>query len=249
MQWNPWHGCHKCSPGCKNCYVYYLDTLRDREPGVVVKNKTGFNAPIKKDRYGNYKIPSGTVQGSCFTSDFFIEEADEWRGDAWDMIRERSDVTFLIPTKRIARFAECVPEDWGDGWDNVVIAVSCENQEMADKRLPILLDAKIRHKLIFIAPILEYVELDRYLQSGRIEQVSVGGESYAGARTCDFEWVKKIREVCLKNGVVFDFHQTGSNFVKDGILYHIKHCDEHSQARKGMAYLNNLDKMDKEKKL
>lgn len=247
--WNPWHGCHKCSPGCRNCYVYHLDALRDRESGVVVKNKTSFNNPIKKDRHGNYKIPSGTVLGSCFTSDFFIEEADEWRGDAWDMIRERSDVTFLIPTKRIARFADCVPEDWGDGWDNVVIAVSCENQEMADKRLPILLDAKIRHKLIFVAPILEYVELSEYLKSGQIEQVSVGGESYAGARICNFDWVKRIRGVCLKYSVEFDFHQTGSNFVKDGILYHIKHCDEHSQAGKGMAFLNNLDKMDKEKKL
>lgn len=242
MQWNPWHGCHKCSPGCKNCYVYFLDSLRDREPGVVVKNKTSFDLPIKKDRKGNYKLPSGTVQGSCFTSDFFIEEADEWRSEAWDMIRERSDVTFLIPTKRIARFAQCVPEDWGEGWDNVAIAVSCENQEMADLRLPVLLAAKIRHKLIFIAPILEYVELDSYLKSGQIEQVAVGGESYAGARTCDFDWVRKIREVCLKNDVKFDFHQTGSNFVKDGRRYHIKHCDEHSQARKGMAYLDNLDK-------
>ena len=242
MQWNPWHGCHKCSPGCKNCYVYFLDTLRDREPGVVVKNKTNFDLPIRKDRKGNYKLPSGTVQGSCFTSDFFIEDADEWRGEAWDMIRERSDVTFLIPTKRIARFAECVPEDWGDGWDNVAIAVSCENQEMADLRLPILLDAKIRHKLIFVAPILEYVELDGYLKSGQIEQVAVGGESYAGARTCDFDWVRRIREVCLKNNVVFDFHQTGSNFVKDGRRYYIKHRDEHSQARKGMIYLDDLNK-------
>ena len=23
--WNPWHGCHKISPGCKNCYVYRQD--------------------------------------------------------------------------------------------------------------------------------------------------------------------------------------------------------------------------------
>lgn len=248
MQWNPWHGCHRCSPGCKNCYVYYLDFLRGREAGVVVKNKTNFDAPIKKDRHGNYKLPPGSVLGSCFTSDFFIEEADEWRGAAWDMIRQRSDVTFLIPTKRIARFSECVPEDWGDGWDNVAIAVSCENQKMADERLPYLLDAKIKHRLIFVAPILEYVELGSYLQSGLIEQVSVGGESYAGARVCDFDWVKKIREVCLKNGVVFDFHQTGSVFRKDGRIYHIKHRDEHSQARKGMAYLEGFDDLDNQNK-
>lgn len=241
MLWNPWHGCHKCSPGCKNCYVYHQDAYRDKDAGVVVKNKTGFNTPLKKDRQGNYKIPSGTVQGACFTSDFFIEEADEWRCEAWDMIRQRSDVTFLIPTKRIARFEKCVPDDWGDGWDNVVIAVSCENQAMADERLPILLDSKIKHKLIFVSPILEYVDLNEYLKSGRIEQVSVGGESYANARTCDFDWVKRIYLDCKKYGVEFDFHQTGSNFVKDGKRYRIKHCDEHSQAKKGEALLRALE--------
>lgn len=240
MLWNPWHGCHKCSPGCKNCYVYHQDAYRDKDSSVVKRNKTIFDAPLKKDRRGEYKIPPGAVLGSCFTSDFFIEEADEWRGAAWDMIRQRSDVTFLIPTKRIARFEKCVPEDWGDGWDNVAIAVSCENRAMADERLPFLLDAKIRHKLVFVSPILEYVDLSRYLESGGIEQVSVGGESYENARTCDFDWVKRIYLDCKKYGVEFDFHQTGSNFVKDGKRYRIKHRDEHSQAKKGEAMLRSL---------
>lgn len=106
MLWNPWHGCHKCSPGCMNCYVYYQDSFRDKNSSEVKRNKTNFDLPLKKDRHGEYKVPSGTTLGSCFTSDFFIEEADEWRGEAWDMIRKRSDVIFLIPTKRIARFSE-----------------------------------------------------------------------------------------------------------------------------------------------
>ena len=240
MLWNPWHGCHKCSPGCMNCYVYHQDAYRDKDSSVVKRNKTAFDAPLKKNRRGEYKIPPGTVQGSCFTSDFFIEEADEWRGEAWDMIRQRSDVMFLIPTKRIARFSRCVPEDWGGGWENVAIAVSCENQAMADERLPIFLDARIAHRLVFVSPILEYVDLTRYLESGLIEQVSVGGESYANARTCDFDWVKRIYLDCRKYGVRFEFHQTGSNFVKDGKRYRIKHCDEHSQARKGEAFLRDL---------
>ena len=36
--------------------------------------------------------------------------------------------------------------------------------------------------------------------------------------------------------------KTGSNFVKDGKRYRIKHRDEHDQARKGMAYLERNDK-------
>ena len=113
---------------------------------------------------------------------------------------------------------------------------------MADKRIPFLLEAKIKHRVLFISPILEYVELDRYLEGGRIEQVSIGGESYENARTCNFDWVRRIRETCLKYGVTFDFHQTGSNFVKDGRRYRIKHRDEYEQAQRGMAYLEKNDK-------
>lgn len=239
MMWNPWHGCHRCSPGCLNCYVYYLDSLRDKNACTVTRNKTDFKLPLKRTRGGELKIKSGTTLGTCFTSDFFIEEADEWRGEAWDIIRGRPDVFFLIPTKRIERFAQCVPEDWGDGWDNVVIAASCENQAMADKRAPLLLKAAIKHRLIFVSPMLEYVDLRRYLQSGLIEQVSVGGESYANARTCDFDWVKRVFADCREFGVEFDFHQTGSNFVKDGRRYFIKHRDEHEQAKKGERLLRD----------
>lgn len=241
MMWNPWHGCHKCSPGCLNCYVYHQDAFRDKNSNVVVRNSTSFDLPLKKNRYGEFRIPPGTALATCFTSDFFIEEADDWRGEIWDIIRQRPDVNFLIPTKRIHRFSECVPEDWGDGWDNIAIAVSCENQSMADKRVPPLLNANIAHRLIFVSPILEYVDLRKYLKSGLIEQVSVGGESYENARTCDFDWVKRIRADCLEAGVHFIFHQTGSNFVKDGRRYRIKHRDEHEQAKKGMEYLNKSD--------
>ncbi len=235
--WNPWHGCHKCSPGCMNCYVYYLDNIRNIDSSVVTKSKTNFNLPIKKDRSGKYKIDSGVEIATCFTSDFFIKEADLWREDAWDIIRQRKDVNFLICTKRIERFNECIPKDWNDGYDNVIIAVTCENQQKADERLPILLDINAKHKYVFVSPILEYVDLSYYLKSGKIDMVSVGGESYENARVCDFEWVKKIKHTCDKYNVLFDFHQTGSNFLMNGKKYKIKHSDEHSQAKKGMKYL------------
>ncbi len=242
LQWNPWHGCHKCSPGCLNCYVYYLDQLRNKDAGIVTKSKTNFNLPLKKDRKGNFKIPSKSQLATCFTSDFFLEEADEWRKEAWDMIRCRSDVSFLIPTKRIERFCSCIPDDWGEGYDNVIIAVTCENQNKADERLPIFLDIKAKHKHIFVAPILEDIDLSRFLCSGKIDLVSVGGESYENARECNFSWVSHIKQTCDRYNVVFDFHQTGSNFVKDGVRYRIKHHDEYSQAKKGMAFLEKQKK-------
>lgn len=121
--WNPWHGCRKCSPGCKNCYVFYLDKIHNKDSNIIKKSKTNFNLPLKKNREGKYKIPSGSEVATCFTSDFFIEEADEWRDEVWDIIRQRKDVDFLICTKRIERFENCIPDDWNKGNDNVIIAV------------------------------------------------------------------------------------------------------------------------------
>ncbi len=239
--WNPWHGCHKCSPGCKNCFVFYFDELRRKDTNIVVKSKTNFNLPLKKDRKGNYKIKSHTEVATCFTSDFFIEEADCYRKEAWEIIKKREDVTFLICTKRIERFENCLPSDWMDGYDNVIIAVTCENQQKVEERLPILLNIKAKRKYIFVAPILEEVDLNRYLQTGKIDLVSVGGESYQNARICNFDWIQKIYKDCVRNQVDFDFHQTGSNFIMKQKKYQINHHKEYSQAKKGMKYLKSLD--------
>ncbi len=240
--WNPWHGCHKCSPGCLNCFVFYFDKKRDKDTNIIQKSKTNFNLPLKKDRSGDYKISENSEVATCFTSDFFIKEADIWRDEAWEIIKKRRDVLFLICTKRIERFNECVPSDWGDGYSNVAIAVTCECQEKADLRAPILIKIKAKYKYIFVSPILEYVDLKPYLKSKEINLVSVGGESYENARPCDFTWVKKIKEDCDSYNVLFDFHQTGSNFIKDGKKYIINHHDEYAQAKKGLKYLKSNSK-------
>ncbi len=242
LLWSPWHGCHKCSPGCLNCYVFYLDGFHDVDASIVHRSKTNFNLPLKKNRQGEYKIEKGSEVATCFTSDFFIKEADEWRAEAWEIIKKRPDVKFLICTKRPERIEFCLPEDWGEGYANVGFAVTCENQAMAEKRLPIFLDIKATKKFIFVSPILEAVDLEKFLITGKFDRVCVGGESYTNARPCDFEWVKKIYLTCKKCKVEFDFHQTGSNFLKDGKIYKIKHKDEYSQAKKAEEYLNKLFK-------
>ena len=84
--WNPWHGCCKLSDGCKNCYVYRIDASHEKNASEVKKNVTTFNEPIKKNRSGEYKHPSGTFFYTCFSSDFFLEDADAWRGEAWRIL-------------------------------------------------------------------------------------------------------------------------------------------------------------------
>lgn len=230
--WNPWHGCTKISPGCKYCYVYRQDEMYGSATASShCKKNLDFDKPLKRKRDKSYKIPPNSIVFTCFTSDFLLEDADEWRDECWKMMKERSDCYFYFFTKRIHRLKECLPDDWGNGYDNVLIGCTVENQEMADYRLPIFRELPIKHKTIIIAPILSKIDISKYLDS-TIEEVSVGGESGTDARPCDYEWILFLREQCINADVPFRFHQTGARLIKDGKEYRILRRYQHSQAKK-----------------
>lgn len=230
INWNPWHGCHKHSPGCKFCYVYRRDSRYDLDASQVYKTKT-FNLPTQKKKDGTYKVPPHSFIWTCFTSDFFLDDADEWRIDVWKMIKERSDCHFFFITKRIDRFYVNLPNDWADGYTNVTICVTCENQDRADYRLEIFNNLPIKHKMIVCEPLLEEINLSDYLNKN-IESVNVGGESGLNVRPCNYDWVLSIREQCIKANVNFTFRQTGAYFIKDNIMYHIPKSKQSIQAKK-----------------
>ena len=218
--WNPWHGCVRISPGCANCYMYTLDQQRGKS-GADIYRTNNFNYPLQKDRHGNYKVKSGELIRVCMTSDFFLPEADQWRAEAWDIMHRRPDVIFYLLTKRPERVANCLPDDFGDGWENIWFNVTCENQQMADKRLPYLKELPFRHKGVMCAPLIGPVSLLPYLEDGFIEQVICGGENYAGSRPCNFDWVLALHHECRQANVSFSFIEIGSNFVKNGRHYRL----------------------------
>ena len=226
--WNPWRGCKKCSEGCRHCYIHKGDAKRGINTNEIVKT-TDFCKPVAKQKNGSYKLKSGIVY-TCFSTDFLIPEADAWREECWNMIRQRDDCTFLFLTKRIERFMACIPEDWGDGYENVVVCCTVENQENADRKLSVFQTLPIRHKCITAQPLIGPIDLERYLDG--IELVVVGGESDRDARPLDYDWVLRIREQCIRKQVSFEFRQCGTHFVKDGKQYRLQTRDLCSQARK-----------------
>ena len=262
VTWNLWHGCKKVSPGCQHCYMFRRDEEYGKDPTIV--HKTGrFNLPVRKFRSGPFKgrfrIPAGSTIYTCFTSDFFIEEADAWREEAWDIIRRRPDCTFFMITKRPERILQSLPADWGEGWDQVHISCTCENQYWTDRRLPVFLQLPIQHKSITHEPMLGPIDIQKYLKqygdarnsdgSRVLESVSCGGESGPKARTCDYGWIVNTHVQCVEYGVPFHFHQTGAKLTKtipDGQGGHYRKTFEipreyqHEQARKAHLDFNGV---------
>ena len=238
--WNLWHGCTRASTGCLHCYMYRRDESLGKDPSLV-RMTEDFDLPVRVLRAGKnkgrYKIPHGSHIYTCFSSDFFHPAADEWRDEAWAMIKERSDCSFFMITKRPERIADHLPSGWGEVRKHVIIAVTCENQEMADKRLPIYLSLPLFHHSVMLEPMLSAVDLQPYIDGYRdaagvpvLRHVTVGGESGPGARLCDFSWVKDIHRQCSENGLSLYYHQTGARLIKDGKLYNIPRPLQHSQA-------------------
>ena len=227
--WNPWRGCHRKSEGCKYCYIHKGDSKKGADTDQVVRTDKVY-APVEKKKSGDYKMKSGQTVYVCFSSDFLLEDADEWRAECWDMIRERQDLHFLFLTKRIERFMQCIPKDWGDGYENVTVGCTIENQEMADARLSIFSGLPIRHKNVICQPLIGRIRLEQYLKG--VELVVAGGESDKNARPLDYEWILFLREQCIRAGTHFEFRQCGTHFIKDGKMYTLAVRDLGSQARK-----------------
>ena len=229
MLWNPWRGCHRCSEGCKFCYIHKGDRKKGIDTSLITLTKD-FDKPLIKNQKGEYKLKGTSIVYVCFSSDFLIEEADPWRLECYQMIKQRSDLQFLFLTKRIDRFMEVLPKDWGNGYDNVTVGVSVENQSSVDYKLNIFKELPIKHKNIICQPLIERVNIESYLKG--VELVVVGGESDPNGRVLNYDWVLDIKNQCYDHQVSFSFRQCATHFIKDDRLYHLNTKTLSSQAKK-----------------
>lgn len=204
---NPWLGCTKVSPGCANCYA---ETLMDTRYGRV---KWGKGNPRQRTSESNWKQPlrwnkqaNGTRQRVFCASlaDVFDQEvSDDWRDDLFNLIYECQNLDWLILTKR--------PEAARDfllGWStfkNVWLGISVEDQERADKRIPLLMQIPAKVRFLSVEPQLEAVDLgfevevtnrdkeraQAALAQGKMVPVSalVPGIVYRTPRAAGIHWV------------------------------------------------------------
>lgn len=179
IQWtdhthNFWSGCHKVSEGCKYCYMHRIIEGNNDNPNYVVKaNEQYFYRPIEN------KISSQYF--TCSMSDFFIEEADPWREEAWEVIRKTPQHTWQILTKRPERIKDCLPYDWENGYKNVWLGVTIENENNFHRAYS-LADIPAEVRFISAEPLIGPVDfLKNDHDSNRVidkyHWVIIGGES------------------------------------------------------------------------
>ena len=110
-----------------------------------------------------------------------------------------------------------------------MVCCTIENQKNADYKLSIFSKLPIKHKCITAQPLLEKINIEKYLDD--IELVVVGGESDYYARPLDYAWVLDIREQCIRKNIAFEFRQCGTHFIKDGKKYKLQTKDLCKQAK------------------
>lgn len=225
--WNPWQGCKKVSPGCANCYMFRDKKRYGQDPETVVRSKDAtFYRPI------HWKEPAKVFV--CSWSDFFIEDADFDREEAWSIIRNAPHLTFQILTKRPENIKGRLPKDWP--LKNVWLGVTAENQDQAEKRIPVLLSIPAAVHFVSIEPMIGGVDLESlvigegryfdalscdvdpegdYPYNGRVlGWVIVGGESGPNARPMHEGWVRILKMQCEFANVPFFMKQMSGSSIK-----------------------------------
>jgi protein gp37 len=196
----------------------------------------------------------------CAHSDLFHENVpDDWIDLIFAVMAESPQHTFQVLTKRPERALAYLSagarrafineaigslvhegkwrkgERWNGQWPlpNVWLGVSVENQEAADERIPLLLQAPAVVRWISAEPLLgpvnlrwapyahqaqgksyrQYLEreghVNEYEALRRLDWVVVGGESGTFSRPMHPEWATSLRDQCKAAGVAFLFKQWG----------------------------------------
>ncbi len=241
LTFNPWWGCAKVSPGCKNCYA---ETFAD---GRMRLGLWGADASRRFFSAGHWKGPEHWNRAAakvgkrarvfCASMADVFEDRDdlvEPRARLFDLIWATPWLDWQLLTKRpenIVRLAGKCTVSWPPhAW----IGCTVENQAMADERIPHLLRVPAAVRFLSVEPQLEAIDLTPWLGSAcrirphgvehsqascsneahytrGIAWVIVGGESGRGARPFDLAWARSLREQCAAASVPLFVKQFGAN--------------------------------------
>lgn len=220
---NFWWGCNKVSKECENCYIKQVMGRAGYEPfgGPIRTSPATWRQPMKWNKRA-IELGERYRVFTCSMSDYFHPGADAWRPEAWEIIREYKQLDWLMLTKRPDLILDRLPADWGDGYPNVWLGVTC-GISSSKWRIEELLKIRATIRFVSAEPLLGPLDLRLYLGRG-IDWVITGCERAAKGvrRLMDIDWVRDIDRQCRTAKVAHFFKQYYQDDkglpVEDGML-------------------------------
>jgi protein gp37 len=233
LTWNPIQGCSICSPGCHHCYAM---TMARRLKGVALAKLARGEEPGRFRYYTDVIGDDGRWNGKMVLVPEALAEPLEWRDPQIIFVNSMSDVfhenlpmedirkvcevmaraghhTFQVLTKRAARMRDLLSGALREFAElpNVWWGTSVENNRHGLPRIEHLRQTPAKVRFLSVEPLLE--DLGPLDLTG-IHWVIAGGESGAGARPMEPDWVRSVRDQCQAQGVAFFFKQWGGRNKK-----------------------------------
>lgn len=226
--WNPIradngrHICARISPGCDRCYA---STMTRRLAGVAY-GKVG--EPLASQPLLDEKALMLPVVWKnprrifvCSMTDLFGEWVpDSWLIEIFLTMAICQDHTFQVLTKRAKRMKEFVTWFYSpdnshrvfapelDPLPNVWLGVTIESPEYA-WRANYLRETEAAVKWVSAEPLIGNVASS--LDLTEINWLVAGSESGHGARPCDPDWIRELRDECQNTGTRFFYKQAADS--------------------------------------
>jgi protein gp37 len=218
---NPWLGCTKVSPACVNCYAER--DMTNKKNGVIwgagnPRKRTTVATWNKVLQWNKDAVIDGENRPRVFCSSladvFDSEVLEQWRTDLFNLIGQCDNLDWLLLTKRPENVISMLPVEWtwpGKVKNNLWIGTSVENQEYANKRIPILLNIPAAVHFISCEPLLGPIDLTNLCKNEMydLDWIIAGGESGPKARSMNPDWARSLRDQSIELGVKFLFKQWG----------------------------------------
>ena len=216
--WNPFIGCSIKSAGCRNCYAM---ALAQRLEGMgqaaykgltkEVKGKVVWTGELRRNTDQAMRKPMRLRAPSIIfvnsMSDFFHSNAPiAAQREAWEVMLATPRHQYQVLTKRPENIlpwlkAEGIRKVPAHIW----IGTTVEGGEVID-RIAVLKKVPAEIRFLSVEPLISRLG---NADIRNIQWVITGGESGPGARPMQADWMREVRDLCLKYRVPHFFKQWG----------------------------------------